>query len=63
MITTFTASHAHIYSFRVSALKHTMSEKANKWSVGLMDKASASGAGDSRFESWADHMLKMLTDY
>ena len=24
------------------------------WSVGLMDKASASGAGDSRFESWAD---------
>ena len=26
-----------------------------KWPVGLMDKASASGAGDSRFESWADH--------
>ena len=25
-------------------------------SVGLMDKASASGAGDSRFESWADHV-------
>ena len=24
-------------------------------SVGLMDKASASGAGDSRFKSWADH--------
>ena len=24
------------------------------WSVGLMDKASASGAGDSRLESWAD---------
>ena len=24
-------------------------------SVGLMDKASAPGAGDSRFESWADH--------
>ena len=23
--------------------------------VGLMDKASASGAGDSRFESWAGH--------
>ena len=23
-------------------------------SVGLMDKASAPGAGDSRFESWAD---------
>ena len=26
-----------------------------RWSVGLMDKASASGAGDSRLESWADH--------
>ena len=26
-----------------------------KWPVGLMDKASASGAGDSRFESWAGH--------
>ena len=25
--------------------------------VGLMDKASASGAGDSRFESWAGHFL------
>lgn len=25
--------------------------------VGLMDKASASGAGDSRFESWAGHCL------
>ena len=24
-------------------------------SVGLMDKALAPGAGDSRFESWADH--------
>ena len=23
------------------------------WPVGPMDKASASGAGDSRFESWA----------
>lgn len=29
----------------------------NKWPVGLMDKASASGAGDSRFESWAGHAL------
>ena len=29
----------------------------NIWPVGLMDKASASGAGDSRFESWAGHML------
>lgn len=27
-------------------------------SVGLMDKASASGAGDSRFESWADQMCE-----
>ena len=28
----------------------------NQWSVGLMDKASAPGAGDSRLESWADQM-------
>ena len=28
---------------------------ASRRSVGLMDKVSASGAGDSRFESWADH--------
>ena len=27
----------------------------DSWPVGLMDKASASGAGDSRFESWAGH--------
>ena len=27
------------------------------WPVGLMDKASASGAGDSRFESWAGHLI------
>ena len=27
------------------------------WPVGLMDKASASGAGDSRFESWAGHLF------
>ena len=27
------------------------------WPVGLMDKASASGAGDSRFESWTGHLL------
>ena len=26
------------------------------WPVGLMDKASAPGAGNSRFESWADHV-------
>ena len=29
--------------------------------VGLMDKASAPGAGDSRFESWADHWLQERT--
>ena len=30
--------------------------------VGLMDKASASGAGDSRFESWAGHCcLRWMT--
>ena len=27
------------------------------WPVGLMDKASASGAGDSRFESWAGQIM------
>ena len=27
--------------------------------VGLMDKASASGAGDSRFESWAGHFERV----
>ena len=27
----------------------------HNWPVGLMDKASAPGAGDSRFESWAGH--------
>ena len=30
----------------------------DNWPVGLMDKASASGAGDSRFESWADHFAQ-----
>ena len=29
-------------------------------SVGLMDKASAPGAGDSRFESWADQLAVQL---
>ena len=29
----------------------------SRWPVGLMDKASASGAGDSRFESWAGHFF------
>ena len=32
-----------------------LTHKKIKWPVGLMDKASASGAGDSRFESWAGH--------
>ena len=31
--------------------------KHSRWPVGLMDKASASGAGDSRFESWAGHII------
>ena len=31
-------------------------------SVGLMDKASASGAGDSRFESWAGHLWALRMD-
>ena len=30
------------------------------WPVGLMDKALAPGAGDSRFESWADHWASAL---
>jgi hypothetical protein len=30
-----------------------------RWPVGLMDKASASGAGDSRFESWAGHVMRV----
>ena len=28
-----------------------------RWPVGLMDKASAPGAGDSRFESWAGQLV------
>ena len=31
------------------------------WPVGLMDEASASGAGDSRFESWAGHLFTRTT--
>ena len=34
-----------------------MSRRFIRRPVGLMDKASASGAGDSRFESWAGHCL------
>ena len=33
-----------------------LNHQAHQWPVGLMDKASASGAGDSRFESWAGHI-------
>ena len=33
------------------------SSKIVYWPVGLMDKASASGAGHSRFESWAGHVF------
>ena len=32
-----------------------------RWPVGLMDKASASGAGDSRFESWAGQFSSPVT--
>ena len=32
------------------------------WPVGLMDKASAPGAGDSRFESWAGHYEALPED-
>ena len=39
----------------VSVRRYVMYAEPARWSVGLMDKASASGAGDSRFESWADH--------
>ena len=38
---------------------HTISNVISSYAwrpVGLMDKASASGAGDSRFESWADQL-------
>ena len=38
----------------VSAVLSHYLHRANR-PVGLMDKASASGAGDSRFESWAGH--------
>ena len=35
-----------------------------KGPVGLLDKASASGAGDSRFESWAGHwVLRFASHY
>ena len=34
-----------------------------QWPVGLMDKASASGAGDSRFESWAGQAIAHTVMY
>ena len=36
---------------------HLEQQQYSQWSVGLMDKASASGAGDSRLESWVDQLL------
>ena len=39
----------------IGALTRSTS-KSNR-PVGLMDKASASGAGDSRLESWAGHFV------
>ncbi len=41
--------------FRPKPQAITSSGSVITWPVGLMDKASASGAGDSRFESWAGH--------
>ena len=36
---------------------HMLPRSSTHRPVGPMDKASASGAGDSRFESWAGHFL------
>ena len=44
-----------IFNKHFQTLRYVM---MNNWPVGLMDKASASGAGDSRFESWAGHFLE-----
>ena len=41
----------------VLALSNIKFVPETNWPVGLMDKASASGAGDSRFESWAGHCV------
>ena len=44
------------YPLRSSyAVMHSSAKSQTKRSVGLMDKVSAPGAGDSSFESWADH--------
>ena len=42
---------------RVGAGASAENELGTTGPVGLMDKASASGAGDSRFESWAGHAI------
>ena len=42
-----------LYIFHVSAT----------WSDGLTDQASAPGAGDSGFASWADHCLNVAYQY
>ena len=42
----------HIALYRFSASICT-------WPLGLMDKVSASGAGDSRFESWAGRLFAL----
>ena len=48
--------HVHTYSFDYIRYKiRKIIPKFHNWPVGLMDKASAPGAGDSRFESWAGH--------
>ena len=44
--------HAGMQAMRI---EHLRVWEINTWPVGLMDEASASGAGDSRFESWAGH--------
>ncbi len=43
--------------WKTQRLKEKRLSKVYHWPVGLMDKASASGAGDSRFESWAGHFM------
>ena len=35
--------------------------KKNRKSIGLMDQASASRAGDSRIESWVDQRSKFVS--
>ena len=40
------------------AIEFASGSACGYWPVGLMDKASASGAGDSRFESWAGHLMQ-----